>query len=147
MQAPAPASPQAEEREPPEATTRAERNAVLLVTCLASFLTPFINYVLQDQSLNYLPAANEGDAIASIAGVTLGGRRGVAMMQNSGLGNAVSPLTRTTAQNRRNENTAPTPSRQLIWASTLPCWARHVTRAALRLWPQSITRTWPMSGF
>ena len=58
-----------------------------------SFLTPFINYVLQDASLNYLPAANEGDAVASIAGVTLGGRRGVAMMQNSGLGNAVSPLT------------------------------------------------------
>jgi phosphonopyruvate decarboxylase len=58
-----------------------------------SFLTPFINYVLQDESLHYLPAANEGDAVAMIAGVTLGGKRGVAMMQNSGLGNAVSPLT------------------------------------------------------
>ncbi len=43
--------------------------------------------------------ANEGDAVALIAGVALAGdtrrphRRGIAMMQNSGLGNAVSPLT------------------------------------------------------
>jgi phosphonopyruvate decarboxylase len=58
-----------------------------------SYLTPFINYVLQDKSLQYVSAANEGDAVALIAGVTLAGRRGIAMMQNSGLGNAVSPLT------------------------------------------------------
>ncbi|SAL57815.1 phosphonopyruvate decarboxylase [Caballeronia udeis] len=64
-----------------------------------SYLTPFINYVLQDESLNYVSAANEGDAVALIAGVALGAsgafkaRRGIAMMQNSGLGNAVSPLT------------------------------------------------------
>ena len=61
-----------------------------------SYLTPFINYVLQDSSLHYVSAANEGDAVALIAGAALGaraGRRGIAMMQNSGLGNAVSPLT------------------------------------------------------
>jgi phosphonopyruvate decarboxylase len=65
-----------------------------------SYLTPFINYVLQEPSLHYLSMANEGDAVALIAGVTLGSGsgsakrcRGVAMMQNSGLGNAVSPLT------------------------------------------------------
>lgn len=58
-----------------------------------SFLTPFINYVLQDSSLHYVSMANEGDAVALIAGVALAGSRGVAMMQNSGLGNAVSPLT------------------------------------------------------
>ncbi|HEY3730691.1 MAG TPA: phosphonopyruvate decarboxylase [Steroidobacteraceae bacterium] len=64
-----------------------------------SYLTPFINYVLQDPSLHYLSMANEGDAIALIAGIALAGapglkhRRGVSMMQNSGLGNAVSPLT------------------------------------------------------
>jgi phosphonopyruvate decarboxylase len=64
-----------------------------------SYLTPFINYVLQDPSLHYVSMANEGDAVALIAGVTLAGaagggyRRGIAMMQNSGLGNAVSPLT------------------------------------------------------
>lgn len=61
-----------------------------------SFLTPFINYVLQDPSLRYVSAANEGDACALIAGMALGarnGERGITMMQNSGLGNAVSPLT------------------------------------------------------
>jgi phosphonopyruvate decarboxylase len=64
-----------------------------------SFLTPFINYVLQDPSLHYLSMANEGDAVALIAGVALAGDasaphgRGIVMMQNSGLGNAVSPLT------------------------------------------------------
>jgi phosphonopyruvate decarboxylase len=64
-----------------------------------SYLTPFINYVLQDSSLHYVSMANEGDAVALIAGVALAGRadgtygRGIAMMQNSGLGNAVSPLT------------------------------------------------------
>src|SRR3954470_11904062 len=58
-----------------------------------SFLTPFINYVLQDPALRYVSMANEGDAVALVAGATLGGRRGVSMMQNSGLGNAVSPLT------------------------------------------------------
>jgi phosphonopyruvate decarboxylase len=58
-----------------------------------SYLTPFINYVLQDPSLHYVSMANEGDAVALIAGVALAGTRGIAMMQNSGLGNAVSPLT------------------------------------------------------
>jgi len=37
-----------------------------------SYLTPFINYVLQDESLNYVSAANEGGAVALIAGVALG---------------------------------------------------------------------------
>jgi phosphonopyruvate decarboxylase len=58
-----------------------------------SYLTPFINYVLQDPTLRYVSAANEGDAVAIVAGLALAGRRGIAMMQNSGLGNAVSPLT------------------------------------------------------
>ncbi len=64
-----------------------------------SYLTPFINYVLQDTSLRYVSMTNEGDAVALIAGVALAGapgsqhRRGISMMQNSGLGNAVSPLT------------------------------------------------------
>jgi phosphonopyruvate decarboxylase len=58
-----------------------------------SYLTPFINYVLGADGLRYVGAANEGDAVAIAAGASLGGRRGVAMFQNSGLGNAVSPLT------------------------------------------------------
>ena len=58
-----------------------------------SFLTPFINYTITDSGLDYLSAAPEGAAVAVASGAVLGGRRSVAMMQNSGLGNAVSPLT------------------------------------------------------
>jgi len=58
-----------------------------------SFLTPFINYTIGDGELTYVSSANEGDAVATATGAALGGHRSVAMMQNSGLGNAVSPLT------------------------------------------------------
>ncbi len=58
-----------------------------------SFLTPFINYTIGDSELTYISSANEGDAVAAATGAALGGHRAVAMMQNSGLGNAVSPLT------------------------------------------------------
>jgi phosphonopyruvate decarboxylase len=58
-----------------------------------SFLTPFINYTIGDTGLTYISSANEGDAVAAATGAALGGHRSVAMMQNSGLGNAVSPLT------------------------------------------------------
>ncbi len=58
-----------------------------------SFLTPLINYVINDEMLEYVSSANEGDALATAAGATIGGQRAVVMMQNSGLGNAVSPLT------------------------------------------------------
>lgn len=58
-----------------------------------SYLTPFINYTIGDTELSYLSSANEGDAVAAATGAALGGHRSVAMMQNSGLGNAISPLT------------------------------------------------------
>ncbi|MGY8845473.1 MAG: thiamine pyrophosphate-binding protein, partial [Gammaproteobacteria bacterium] len=58
-----------------------------------SFLTPLINYVISASSLNYVSAANEGDAVAIAAGASIGGKKSVALMQNSGLGNAISPLT------------------------------------------------------
>ena len=57
-----------------------------------SFLTPFINSVIDDPDMHYVSAANEGDAVAVATGAALAGRRAVALMQNSGLGNAVSPL-------------------------------------------------------
>ncbi|WP_019815650.1 phosphonopyruvate decarboxylase [Saccharomonospora saliphila] len=41
----------------------------------------------------YVPAANEGAALATAAGVALSGGRGYVMLQNSGLGNLVNPLT------------------------------------------------------
>ncbi len=58
-----------------------------------SFLTPLINGVLNDGALRYVGAASEGEAVAIAAGAWLAGRQSVVMCQNSGLGNAVNPLT------------------------------------------------------
>jgi phosphonopyruvate decarboxylase len=58
-----------------------------------SFLTPLINGVLSDRGLRYVGAASEGEALAIAAGAWLAGRQTVVMCQNSGLGNAVNPLT------------------------------------------------------
>jgi len=58
-----------------------------------SFLTPLINGVLSDHALNYVGATSEGEAVAIAAGAWLAGRTTVVMCQNSGLGNAVNPLT------------------------------------------------------
>ncbi|MCC5793877.1 MAG: phosphonopyruvate decarboxylase [Chromatiales bacterium] len=58
-----------------------------------SYLKPLINHVIDAPGLRYVPAANEGDAVAIAAGAALAGLRSVAMFQNSGLGNAVNPLT------------------------------------------------------
>jgi phosphonopyruvate decarboxylase len=65
-----------------------------------SFLKPFINYAIDDPETYYVGAANEGDAIAIAAGAELAGTRSVAMFQNSGLGNAVNPLTSLTHTSR-----------------------------------------------
>jgi phosphonopyruvate decarboxylase len=58
-----------------------------------SFLTPLIDGVLSRPSLAYVGAASEGEAVAIAAGAWLAGRKTVVMCQNSGLGNAVNPLT------------------------------------------------------
>lgn len=58
-----------------------------------SFLTPFINNVINDNELDYICSANEGDAIATAAGMAIAGKKTIVMLQNSGLGNAVSPIT------------------------------------------------------
>lgn len=58
-----------------------------------SFLTPLINGVLSQRGLAYVGAASEGEAVAIAAGAWLAGRNTVVMCQNSGLGNAVNPLT------------------------------------------------------
>jgi phosphonopyruvate decarboxylase len=58
-----------------------------------SYLTPLINGVLSSRGLSYVGAASEGEAVAIAAGAWLAGRQTVVMCQNSGLGNAVNPLT------------------------------------------------------
>ena len=56
-----------------------------------SFLKHLINYSINN--LNYIGATNEGEAIAIAAGAHLGGTKSMVLMQNSGLANAISPLT------------------------------------------------------
>jgi len=58
-----------------------------------SFLTPLINTVIGDVNTPYVGAASEGEAVGIAAGAWLAGRQTVVMCQNSGLGNAVNPLT------------------------------------------------------
>jgi phosphonopyruvate decarboxylase len=58
-----------------------------------SLLTPFINFTIASPRHEYLAASNEGEAVAIAAGAHLAGRRPVVMFQNSGLSNALSPLT------------------------------------------------------
>ncbi len=79
------------------------RGFLLYTGVPCSYLTPFINHVLNESArpaapgdetrLRYIGAANEGDAVAIGAGAELGGMPAVVMFQNSGLGNAVNPLT------------------------------------------------------
>ena len=58
-----------------------------------SYLTPLINRVINDLANRYVGAASEGEAVGIAAGAWLAGRQTVVMCQNSGLGNAVNPLT------------------------------------------------------
>ena len=56
-----------------------------------SYQTNLINYAINN--CDYLMSPNEGDALATCAGAYISGKNPVVLMQNSGLGNAISPLT------------------------------------------------------
>ena len=56
-----------------------------------SFLNPLINFAINE--CEYIQAVNEGEAVSIAAGATIGGKKSVVLMQNSGLTNASSPLT------------------------------------------------------
>jgi phosphonopyruvate decarboxylase len=58
-----------------------------------SVFTPLVNAMSADAALDYLPATSEGEAVAIAAGMIAAGKPAFALMQNSGLGNAVNPLT------------------------------------------------------
>lgn len=58
-----------------------------------SFLESVVNTMTVDDEMDYLPATSEGEAIAIAAGLVTGGKPALALMQNSGLGNAVNPIT------------------------------------------------------
>lgn len=57
-----------------------------------SYLAPLINHCINEY--NFIMANNEGDAVAIASGISLASENiGVVLMQNSGLSNALSPLT------------------------------------------------------
>ncbi|MGY5009978.1 phosphonopyruvate decarboxylase [Streptomyces sp. 900105755] len=58
-----------------------------------SYLGPVISCLQDRHPQEYLIAANEGEAVAVAAGARLAGCTPVVILQNSGLGNAVNPLT------------------------------------------------------
>jgi phosphonopyruvate decarboxylase len=58
-----------------------------------SYLTPVIDEVIARDETRYVVASSEGEALAMASGAWLGGKLGVVMCQNSGLGNMVNPLT------------------------------------------------------
>lgn len=56
-----------------------------------SYLKDLINYAINESE--FIIASNEGEAVAVASGAYLGGKKSVVLMQNSGLTNALSPLT------------------------------------------------------
>ncbi|MFE4516757.1 phosphonopyruvate decarboxylase [Kitasatospora sp. NPDC056783] len=58
-----------------------------------SFLGPLISVLEEQHPGEYWAAGNEGEAVSLAAGARLAGRRPVVILQNSGLGNTVNPLT------------------------------------------------------
>lgn len=58
-----------------------------------SYLGPLISVLSHHFPQKYQAAGNEGEAVALAAGAQLAGLRPVVILQNSGLGNAVNPLT------------------------------------------------------
>ena len=71
----------------------AERGTTFFTGVPCSYLTPLINRVASRRGTAYVGAASEGEAVAIASGAWLGGQGACVMMQNSGLGNAVNPLT------------------------------------------------------
>lgn len=58
-----------------------------------SLLESIINVALADPHLTYIPAVREDVALGIASAAHLVGRRGGILLQNSGLGNVVNPLT------------------------------------------------------
>lgn len=95
-----------------------------------SFLAPLVTWCEREAPDLYVAANNEGEAVAMATGGYLAGKRAVVMIQNSGLGNTVNPLTSLCHPMRipllmivtwRGEPGRPDePQHQLMGAVTLP---------------------------
>lgn len=70
----------------------ADRGFTLATGVPCSYFSGPIEVLGREQG-RYVPAANEGGALAIAAGAALAGARAYVMLQNSGLGNLVNPLT------------------------------------------------------
>src|SRR5437879_2886456 len=70
-----------------------QRGYRLLAGVPCSYFMDLIERASADPETVYVPAANEGAALAIAAGATLAGGRAAVLLQNSGLGNLVNPLT------------------------------------------------------
>jgi phosphonopyruvate decarboxylase len=71
----------------------ADAGVTLVAGVPCSMLGGLIEAASASEKLRYVPAANEGEAVAIAAGAWLGGGQGAVLLQNSGLGNAINPLT------------------------------------------------------
>ncbi len=58
-----------------------------------SYLKSFVSFAAGSDELSYTVAASEGEAIGLAAGASLSGHLPMVLLQNSGLGNCVNPLT------------------------------------------------------
>ena len=58
-----------------------------------SHLTSVINGVINSNKIKYVGATSEGEAVGIASGAWLAGKKSVVMIQNSGLGNTINPLT------------------------------------------------------
>ena len=58
-----------------------------------SIVKPLINYVIDSEDCDYIPATIEGEAASIGTGAYMAGINSVVLLQNSGLGNIVNPLT------------------------------------------------------
>lgn len=70
-----------------------EKNLRFFSGVPCSFFQSAINCVIADPELRYVMAPNEGSALAIASGAFLAGHVPVVMIQNSGFGNLINPLT------------------------------------------------------
>lgn len=81
-------------------TLLADRGYTFYTGVPCSTFKQLINHVLGRRDLQFVMAANEGAALGVAAGAWLGGRKPVVILQNSGVGNLVNPLTSLSAPYR-----------------------------------------------
>ena len=70
-----------------------KENVGLATGVPGSLLSPLTNHIVNTDNVSYISAVSEGEAVGIAAGSSLSGRIGIVLIQNSGLGNIVNPVT------------------------------------------------------